>query len=188
MDKKELLKKKDATGSMYRGQVINNCILLEKVIEVFIYTYFCGGNDKKMGQLQYLITGDSRLTLDNKIQIFVGLAKDEFTEWYNSYKSVRLQNATLANDLLYVTPHRNILAHAYMSNNMIIEPNSKSLNTIERSDESIDTVYFCKFNNVHKEMVYDKNSIDDLNNLILSTARYISTQTKIMSQIYSNKI
>lgn len=192
MATKTLKQKKDDNGINYRGIIIEKAIILEKSMEIFIGLYFCESDDEKIGVLQYLILGDNRLNFDSKLEIFTSIAEKFHPEWYNSYVSIRpdLKNVSLKADLKFIMENRNILAHAYMSNEMFFEVKSTNLKTTkEQRDEDEGKVYFNKFINYHKEIPYDAESIKLLKNLAVKISNWIVLKnTAIRKEIRAKEI
>lgn len=86
-----------------RGQVINECILLEYYIDTFITEYFCTNNSTKGSELSTLILAP-RVTWLNKFQVFETLLKMHNPEFLDV-------NKDLSKEITEVIEERNIFAH-----------------------------------------------------------------------------
>lgn len=176
MEKKTLAERRNDNGVNYRGRIIDKVIDVEKAVEIFICRYF-SDTEKKQFQLHFLILGDNRMNFESKVQVFVSIAKSEYLDWYNSYKTTRKgenKAPDLLKDLLHLIQNRNILAHAYMTNDYTFAPNSMSLRQTKRLNTLGDeVVYFNKFNNSNKEFTFTKKDIDDLEELSLNIINFI---------------
>lgn len=105
-------------ASKFRGEIINETIWIEKCIDIYLATYFCNNEFKKL-EMHLLIFGDNRMSFENKKQAFDYLAKKTDLEWYKSYISTRDDSRKkgripLASDLDYIILNRNILAHCML--------------------------------------------------------------------------
>ncbi|MFW0718705.1 hypothetical protein [Pedobacter sp. N23S346] len=176
MEKKTLTERRNDNGINYRGRILNKVIDVEKVIEIFICRYFAE-TEKKQFQLHFLILGDNRMNLDSKIQVFVSIAKSEHLDWYNSYITTRKEEKKapdLHKDLNHLIEKRNILAHAYMTNDYTFTPDSMSLRQTRRiNNDGDEVVYFNKFQNKNRELIFSKKDIDDLEELSLNIINFI---------------
>ncbi|MCX2474076.1 hypothetical protein OQZ33_07020 [Pedobacter sp. MC2016-05] len=178
MDKKEksLTERRNENGINYRGTIINDVIHLEKAIEVFITRFFCETRHKQE-LLHFLILGDSRMNTKSKFEVFIALAKSEYKDWLESYVSIRKNDKkpfNIVHDLNYVVEQRNILAHAYMTNAHIFEPDSTSLqNSIRLNTEGDKVVYFNKFLNKNKEIRITDKDVELIKDLLVELADFV---------------
>ena len=110
----------------YRGKIINDTILLERIIDTFIAIYFTKDEPEfKDGKSLFtemieLILSNERMSLGSKIEVFCYIVKKHYPQFL-------LDNPTLNKDLAFIIQQRNILAH-YMfdtSDDYIAEQNSK---------------------------------------------------------------
>lgn len=111
----------------WRGQVLELMSQLEVVISLYITYHFVGGNDeKKFVDMQVVILGDDRMSLNSKAQVFYFLVTEYNKDWYNSYKSHRptpkkKSPYSLNSDLIYVIEQRNIFAHRILEDGKLTD-------------------------------------------------------------------
>jgi len=93
-----------------RGAIINETIMLERLIDDFIVNYFCTDAKKKV-ELMELIIGTKRMIFENKVQVFKVLLDKHFPE-------ILEKNKTLITDIVnIVIPARNVFAHYWLVTN-----------------------------------------------------------------------
>ncbi|MGY4537020.1 hypothetical protein ACVW0P_001434 [Mucilaginibacter sp. UYNi724] len=102
MSKKKL---KDLTvdAIVLRGGLINEVILLEKIIDNWLAKYFCN-NEKRKNEFFDLILCHDRLTYSSKVAVFVFIIQSHCKDFLKTYPY-------LAKDLNEIAEKRNILAH-----------------------------------------------------------------------------
>jgi hypothetical protein len=131
-----------------RGALINEVVMLERVIDEYIVNYFCS-DEVKSRELKELIICTKRMTFENKMQVSKVLL-----DRYN--KEVLDNNPSLLNDILNtVIPERNIFAHYWL------------VTTPELSDWlTLGKTVFIKFQNTSEHIEYDEAKFDGIMKLI----------------------
>lgn len=149
----------------YRGIIIHQMSHLEKALDTYIATYLTGGDQTKIGEMQLLIFGDNRITLESKRQIFQYIAEHHDNHWYNSYKPVRTSIASkkksnpFNKDLVWVIEQRNIFAHCI--------PDTSNEAYLKQ-----DSVGFIKFIDKAEVFHFTYENFMELENTILALTRY----------------
>jgi hypothetical protein len=93
---------------LLRGDILAATVQIERKIDNYLSTYFCG-SAKKKNQLDELLFYTEKISLDMKRQIFVNLLK--------SNNSVFLkENRIFLKTLESIIPHRNVFAHLEVMN------------------------------------------------------------------------
>jgi hypothetical protein len=77
-----------------RGTIINETILLERLIDDYIASYFCGEDVKKI-ELVDLVISTNRMIFENKVQVFKYLVE-------HHDKELIKKNPDMINDILNV--------------------------------------------------------------------------------------
>jgi hypothetical protein len=94
----------------YRGKIINDTILLERMIDTFIAIHFTKDEPEfEEGQSLFtemieLILSNERMSLGSKIEVFCFLIKKHHPDFL-------LKNPDVNKDLAFIIQQRNILAH-----------------------------------------------------------------------------
>jgi hypothetical protein len=90
-------------GYLYRGQIINDTIYLERRIDEALTRHFCVDEEKKK-ELFELIIASERMTFSNKIQVFEYLFRKHHKAFVEKYPLIFA-------DLKNINEERNIVAH-----------------------------------------------------------------------------
>jgi hypothetical protein len=88
---------------LLRGQILSSTVMIERKIDEYLSTYFCGSISKK-NQLNELLFYTEKIALDMKRQIFVHLLKANNSPYIS-------KNPEFLKYLEELVPHRNIFAH-----------------------------------------------------------------------------
>jgi hypothetical protein len=89
-----------------RGEVINQTIQLERVMDAFIASHFCSDETKRT-ELMILILCTERITFENKRQVLKWIVE-------NHEKGLIEVHAKLFKNLQEIGEFRNLLAHTYL--------------------------------------------------------------------------
>jgi len=89
-----------------RGVLINQIILLERLIDSYISKYFCKTQDKAT-ELMDMILATRRMTFDGKTEVFRAILD-------KLYPEKKKENSTIAKDLKFIIEERNMLAHYFL--------------------------------------------------------------------------
>jgi hypothetical protein len=123
-----------------RGVIINEVVLLERVIDEILAYYFCGSNPKKQ-ELMELIICTNRMIFENKIQVLKVLLEKHKPDFLKN-------NPTIINDITQkIIVERNIFAHYWLVT-------SAELSTFVKAKQTV----FIKFKNTTEYIYYDNNS------------------------------
>jgi hypothetical protein len=90
-----------------RGHIIDKCILLERLIDIYIATHFCGHWTQRTTELIELIIATNRMIWENKVQVFKILLERHKKAFLDT-------NPKLINIIIGIITHRNVFAH-YMT-------------------------------------------------------------------------
>lgn len=93
-------------ASQTRGVLINQVILLERLIDRYISEYFCNVPDRAT-ELMDMILATKRITFDSKAQVFRAILD-------KIYPDKKKENAGIAKDLQFIAEERNMLAHFFL--------------------------------------------------------------------------
>ncbi|QGW28411.1 hypothetical protein [Phnomibacter ginsenosidimutans] len=93
-------------ASHTRGVLINQIILLERLIDSYISKYFCNTQDKAT-ELMDMILATRRMTFDGKADVFRTILD-------KLYPEKKKENSTIAKDLKFIIEERNMLAHYFL--------------------------------------------------------------------------
>jgi hypothetical protein len=103
MNKDDIIKKLQQAGYLYRGQIINDLIYLERLIDEAISRHFCEDLQRKK-ELMELILSNERIGFYNKVQVFEYIFKTHRPEFVNA-------NPNIFSDIKKLIDERNIVAH-----------------------------------------------------------------------------
>lgn len=139
-----------------RGLVIQEIVLMERMMDAYISTYFC--HPDKRGEFMDLLISTKRITYEAKVHIVREILnrvqprkKDEHTKFYK--------------DLIFIAEERNMVAH-YMSD--------ASLDVIEKFLEDKETVALIKFEKNMTRETFTKDRVTALINKVhLATEKFI---------------
>ena len=121
-----------------RGVIINQTIMLERIIDDIIANYFCGQTKKKMELLE-LIISTNRMIFENKMQILKFILK-------NNNPTFLKENEKAVSDILnIIIPERNIFAHYWLET-------SKKLTDYLKDQKTV----FIKFKDTTDYIEYDE--------------------------------
>lgn len=93
-------------ASQTRGVLINQVILLERLMDKYISEYFCNIPDKAT-ELMDMILATKRITFDSKAQVFRTILD-------NLYPDKKKENSAIAKNLQFIAEERNMLAHYFL--------------------------------------------------------------------------
>lgn len=104
MDKKQFLYDMQMRAYLYRGQIINDFILLERMIDEIMSHILA---EKNPNVLFELILGTKKITLENKLQVFKELMRKHHDDFIK-------ENPNIFNDINKLMAERNIVAHCLL--------------------------------------------------------------------------
>lgn len=147
----------------YRGQIINEVIWIEKMVDIYISSHFCKRDKSLMEEMHILLLGDNRIAFDNKRQIFHAIAMKHDDKWYDSYKDnsglpkeVKTKTAGAFNNALcYLIEQRNVLAHCLLDT------------TKEAKYREDEKIKFFRFKNEISEFEFTPELLSGIHMLIL---------------------
>lgn len=93
-------------ASHTRGVLINQIILLERLIDSYISKYFCDSQDKAT-ELMDMILATRRMSFDGKAEVFRAILDKLHPE-------KKKENSATAKDLKFIIEERNMLAHYFL--------------------------------------------------------------------------
>lgn len=128
-----------------RGEIIDRSIFLERLIDIYIATYFCGNWTKKTSELLELIIATNRMIWENKIQVFKILLERHSPNFL-------VENPKIINGILGVIVHRNVFAH------YIIHYGEKA----KLKFDADKTITLIKFKNSVEYVTYSEIEIDKI--------------------------
>jgi hypothetical protein len=135
-----------------RGLIINETIMLERLIDDFIIEHFCKDQEKQK-ELRELIIATNRMIFENKIQVLKVLLE-------RHHKYVLEANPKLTSEILEkIIPERNVFAHYWLVTSAEIVEYLKEGKTV-----------FVKFKNTTEHLQYDDDKVREIMMLI---AKYI---------------
>jgi hypothetical protein len=153
-----------------RGVVLHQMSHLEKAIDNYIIYHLTDRNDEfKVSQMQLLIFGDNRITLESKRQIFTNIAENHDSKWYKSYQPIRKIQAKkgtilMNKDLVYVIEQRNVFAHCVPA-------------TTQKAYDNLNEVGFLKFKDKPEHIFYSNEKFIELETTIVALSRYIALRS-----------
>ena len=136
-------------ASQTRGVLINQVILLERLMDSYICEYFCK-EDAKAVELMDTIISTRRITFESKSQVLRTLL-DRVNP--NADK----ENSILAKDFQFIADERNKLAHYFLDT---------SQEAIKRFTEPPHAFTLLKFEKVRTPEIYDVERIKKIGNTI----------------------
>ncbi|MBG9377929.1 hypothetical protein I5907_16935 [Panacibacter sp. DH6] len=159
------------TTLKYRGVVIHQMSHLEKALDTYIAHYLTDNNEVKISEMQLLIFGDNRMTMESKRQIFHYIAQHHDNWWYKNYKPVRevesKKGSVLMNkDLTWVIEQRNVFAHCI--------PDTRYEAYLET-----DSVGFLKFKDKEERIQFTQDEFNILELTILNLVNYFMHRNNI---------
>lgn len=92
-----------------RGMVINETIYLEKALEYFIATNYCGDTKARDRMVEELLTND--VGFRAKVNAFLRIIKDKHKVWLS-------QNSEIPKNLEKIATDRNIMAHEVLDTSL----------------------------------------------------------------------
>jgi hypothetical protein len=156
----------------WRGIILHQMSHLEKAIDNYIIFHLTDKKDEfKVGQMQLLVFGDSRITLENKRQIFHEIAKVHDNKWYLKYTPIRKMQIKgdtipLNKDLLYCIQSRNVLAHC------VADTTDEALTDTEK-------IGFLKFKNTSEKVTFTEKELGELELTIINLYKYIAERNSV---------
>jgi hypothetical protein len=143
--KEEILSK----SIQYRGRVIHEVANLERWVDIYLATYFCG-NSEKRNQILEMVFANNRMSFDSKRKLFENVLtkqkirmSDLSPEFSKDLNSVFTDRNTFAHNSVYVDEEANLRSDGsigfikYSTNTRIDWYND------ERVDEIIKTILRC---------------------------------------------
>ena len=103
MNTQETIKKLQEAGYIYRGQLINDLIYLERLIDEAVSRHFCADLEKKKELIELMLSNE-RIGFYNKVQIFEYIFKTHRPEFVKA-------NPNIFSDIKKLIDERNIVAH-----------------------------------------------------------------------------
>lgn len=136
-----------------RGVILNETIMLERLIDEIIAHYFCGLSTKKQ-ELMELIICTNRMIFENKIQVLKVLLERHKPDFLKS-------NPTAINDITQkIIPERNIFAHYWLVT-------SSDMPDFLAKNQTV----FIKFKNTTEHIYYDDFSFSEVMTVIGNSIR-----------------
>lgn len=133
-----------------RGVIINETIMLERIIDEIMCRHFCE-YIQKADELMTFVFG-SRMTFDNKIQVFKLITQIHNPKFLED-------NPTIINDIIKVNQERNVFAHYWLKT-------GSDLSELLKENKTV----FIKFKNDNDYVIYDEdkfiNSVHMIQNCI----------------------
>ena len=126
--------------SLFRGEILNTTVSIERKIDNYLSTHFCA-TKKKKDQLNELLLFTEKISLDMKRQIFIIILKLNKSEFLQ-------KNPEFLKHLENIVPHRNIFAHL------------ETIDPFESSNEDRKKLVFKKYTN--GELKPKKYTLDDI--------------------------
>lgn len=93
-------------ASQTRGVLINQIILLERLMDKYISEYFCNIPDKAE-ELMDMILSTRRMTFDGKAEVFRTILD-------KLYPQKKKENSAIVKDFKFIIEERNMLAHYFL--------------------------------------------------------------------------
>ncbi len=136
-----------------RGVIINEVIMLERIVDEILSTYFCGTTTKKQ-ELMELIICTNRMIFENKMQVLKVLLEKHKPDFLKT-------NPTIINDIINkIIVERNIFAHYWLVT-------SKELSDFISKNQTV----FIKFKNTTEYIYYDDEKFETICHLIGKTIK-----------------
>jgi hypothetical protein len=159
----------------YRGVVLHEICMMEVALNNFISNHFCM-NSNKAFEMNYVILGDDRISINSKAQIFKHISDTHYQPWVRQYVSLRPKQHkkpafTLSADLFYVIEQRNIFAHRVLDGDSVRITNPD----FKRKEEDI---RFIKMKNDIEPIDFNDVQITELTKLISHIRKYIIVNIK----------
>lgn len=136
-----------------RGVILNEVVMLERIVDEILANYFCGTTPKKQEMMELIIC-TNRMIFENKIQVLKVLLEKHKPDFLKD-------NPTIIKDITdKIIPERNIFAHYWL------------VTTRELSDFiSKNQIVFIKFKNTTEYVYYDDKKFKTICGLIGKTIR-----------------
>ncbi len=136
-----------------RGVIINEVVMLERIVDEILSNYFCGTTPKKQ-ELMELIICTNRMIFENKIQVLKVLLEKHKPDFLKA-------NPTIINDIINkIIVERNIFAHYWLVT-------SKELSDFISKNQTV----FIKFKNTTEYIYYDDDKFETICRLIGKTIK-----------------
>ena len=136
-----------------RGAIINETIMLARLIDDILSHYFCGLSPKKQ-ELMELIICTNRMIFENKVQVLKVLLEKHNPLFLKS-------NHTLFTDIInIIIPERNIFAHYWLVTTAKMSEFIKNNQTV-----------FIKFKNTTEYLYYNENDVANIHTSINKSIR-----------------
>ncbi len=144
-------------ASITRGVLINQVILLERLMDSYICEYFCHSYDKA-GELMDTIMSTKRVTFDAKSQVFRTILD-------KVYRSRKKENTKLAADFKFIGEERNKLAHYFLD---------ISKEAVDRfKDEKNSSFTLLKFEKIRSPEIFDFTRIKLIGDTLENYSDYL---------------
>ncbi|MEJ5996100.1 hypothetical protein WG904_16850 [Pedobacter sp. Du54] len=165
MENEEKLQKLFALGVDTRGNIINQTIMLERLIDEYLSNHFCK-TQKSVVEIMDLIFGNKLITFESKHQVF-----REILNRHN--KDFQSANKTIHKDIDEIIRIRNIMAHYLLDTEWDVVEGF-----------SINEISFIKFDKKRKKEVFTIDKISSHLKMLDETINKIiilNSQTKSSS-------
>lgn len=160
LDDKGINKALVPKASEIRGFVINQTIVVERLIDRFLCMHFADSEDKRF-ELMEKIFSASIINFDQKKRLLFELLKSE------QYKNNVEQFTSLFDNIQDIQKHRNIFAHSVLNT---------SVNSIDRLNEGY--IGFIKFHGSTTLYEYNQQEMQNLLKELEYVIRALMTLTK----------
>jgi hypothetical protein len=144
----------------YRGQIINDLIYLERLIDEAIARHLCVDNDRQT-ELMELILCNERIGFSNKVQVFEYIFKKHKSDFVSN-------NPKIFSDIKKLIEERNIIAHYLLDTS----ENGKAMFDKENK------IGFVKFRNSTETLWRSQTDYIEFHTL---TANYISAMSNYLT-------
>lgn len=136
-----------------RGAIINETIMLERIIDDYISAHFCDTAEKRLELLENLMA-TNRIIFENKVQIFKSILEKHNPQFLEKHPSL------FNNILKTVIPERNVFAHYWLVT-------SKELSEWIKESKTV----FVKFKNKTEHIEYTPEKYTSISKCIAGCIR-----------------
>ena len=140
------------SGYSYRGQIINDLIHLERLMDEFLSRHFCNDSERKKEFFE-LIIANERMSFNSKIQVFEYVLKKH-------HNQIVIEYPDIFSDIKKLNEERNIVAH------YLLDTSTDGIKMYEEFQK----IGFVKFRNSTESL--PRNN-DDINKWKTLTKKYI---------------
>lgn len=156
----------------WRGLILHQMSYLEKALDNYIIFHLTDKKDEfKVSQMQLLIFGDNRISLESKRQVFHEIARNHDIKWYKSYNTIRKievkkDSIAMNRDLVYCIEQRNIFAHCVAD-------------TTDETLQSENQYGFLKFKDTSTRISITETEVRELELTIVALSKHIADRNRV---------